>query len=170
MMELRPIVVDADWMVLGGNMRRRALIELGMEEIPGNWIRKYDDLSEEEKREFVIKDNASFGEWDWEGLITSWNVDEVVEWGVDGKLTKEEIEQMKSPVNAQTEHRFATELDASSNYIVLKFSRDIDFIYAKTLFGLETETSRRANGKPWSSGVGRVVDGMEAIHRIKEEK
>ena len=58
MMELRPIIIDDSFMVLGGNMRLRACKELGMKEIPEEWVKKASDLTEEEKKQFIIKDNV----------------------------------------------------------------------------------------------------------------
>jgi hypothetical protein len=73
MMELRPIVIDEDGIVLGGNMRLQALAYLGHEDIPDNWVRQITGLTDKQKREFVIKDNASFGEWDWDILANEWS-------------------------------------------------------------------------------------------------
>jgi len=83
MMDLRPIVVDANNMVLGGNMRLKALEDLGYKEIPDNWVKRAEDLTEDEKKEFIIKDNVGFGEWEWEILANEWNVDDLEGWGVD---------------------------------------------------------------------------------------
>lgn len=87
MMEKRPMVcvTDADGKLypLGGNMRLKALQELKYKEIPDNWIMLADEWSEEKRREFVIKDNVSFGEFDWDTLANEWNVEEISEWGVD---------------------------------------------------------------------------------------
>ena len=65
MMELRPIVVDTDGMILGGNMRFKALQELKYKDIPDAWVKRGDDLTDDEKRRFIIEDNVPFGEWDW---------------------------------------------------------------------------------------------------------
>lgn len=83
MLSLRPIVVDADNVVLGGNMRLRALQELGYKEIPETWIKRAEDLTEDEKRQFIIKDNVGFGEWDWDALANEWDADELADWGLD---------------------------------------------------------------------------------------
>jgi len=78
MMALRPIVVDESGTVLGGNMRLRALQELGYKEVPPEWVRRAGELTEDEKRRFIITDNAGFGQWDWEtpvsgsGIGMSW--------------------------------------------------------------------------------------------------
>jgi hypothetical protein len=83
MMEIRPIVVDENWIALGGNQRRLGLEKLGYEEIPSTWVRQEKDLTDEEKLEFIIKDNASFGEWDWTQLNDSWDQIQIQEWGLD---------------------------------------------------------------------------------------
>jgi len=80
MLELRPIVVDEDMIILGGNMRFRACIEAGLKEVP---VTIAKGLTEEQKREFVIKDNASFGEWEWDVLANEWNTQELDDWGID---------------------------------------------------------------------------------------
>lgn len=83
MLSLRPMVIDADNYVLGGNMRLRALQDLGYKEIPDNWVRRADDLTDDEKKRFIIADNVSFGEWDWETIANEWDVQELNEWGLD---------------------------------------------------------------------------------------
>lgn len=79
MLEKRPIVVNKDFMVLGGNMRLKACIEAGMKEVPV----LVADWSEEKQREFIIKDNVSGGEWDWDVLANEWDADQLTEWGLD---------------------------------------------------------------------------------------
>jgi hypothetical protein len=83
MMELRPIVVDDSMMVLGGNMRLKALKEAGYTEIPKEWVKKAKDLTDDQKKEFIIKDNVGFGEWDWQDLQANWDTDKLEEWGLD---------------------------------------------------------------------------------------
>lgn len=80
MLEIRPIVVDEEGFVLGGNMRFKACKEAGLKEV---YIIRANDLTEEQRKEFVIKDNASFGDWDWEVLQSEWDLDLVGDWGVD---------------------------------------------------------------------------------------
>lgn len=79
MLELRPIVIDENNIVLGGNMRLKACIEAGLTDVPV----KVATLSEQQKNEFIIKDNVGFGEWDWDDLANNWNVEELTEWGLD---------------------------------------------------------------------------------------
>lgn len=80
MLELRPIVVNVDGIVLGGNMRLKACKEAGLKEVP---VIKAEDLTEDQQKEFIIKDNVGFGEWDWENLSNNWNTDELKEWGLE---------------------------------------------------------------------------------------
>ena len=80
MLEKRPIVVDEDMIVLGGNMRLNACKSAGLFEV---WIDIATGWSEEQKKEFIIKDNVGFGEWDWDILANEWNVSQIVEWGLD---------------------------------------------------------------------------------------
>jgi hypothetical protein len=80
MLELRPMVVDEDMIVLGGNMRLRACMELGIQEVP---VVKAVGLTDEQKKEFVIKDNAAFGEWDWDLLANQWEIQDLSDWGLD---------------------------------------------------------------------------------------
>jgi|688.fasta_scaffold103344_6 disulfide oxidoreductase YuzD len=89
MLEIRPIVVNNDMMVLGGNMRLKAIQEIGLKEIP---IIKAENLTEEQEREFLIKDNVGFGEWDWDALANDWNPEELNEWGLDVPLMLDEVE------------------------------------------------------------------------------
>ena len=79
MLDIRPIVVNKDMIILGGNMRYRACKEAGIKEIPVI----VTDLSEDKQREFLIKDNTSGGEWDWNVLANEWDVSELTEWGID---------------------------------------------------------------------------------------
>lgn len=83
MMKHRPIVVDADYVILGGNMRLRALQHLGFKEIPADWVSVASEFTEEEKPEFVIKDNTNFGEWDNEALANEWDDKPLEDWGHD---------------------------------------------------------------------------------------
>jgi ParB-like chromosome segregation protein Spo0J len=164
MMSKRPLVcvtdVDDKLYPLGGNMRLKALQEIGHKEIPDEWVQIADEWTEEQRREFVIKDNVGFGEWDWDDLANNWDSEQLEEWGLEiPGISEKEIE---------SDIFFSNELDSVSNYIVLKFSKDIDFIQIQTLLGLESTYSKRANGKPWSKGLGRVVDGVDAIIKIKE--
>ena len=80
MLSLRPIVVNDEMVVLGGNMRLKACKEAGLKEVP---IIKASELTEDQQREFIIKDNVGFGEWDWDSLANEWDAVELEAWGLD---------------------------------------------------------------------------------------
>lgn len=80
MLELRPIVVDENMVVLGGNMRLKACKEAGLKEV---WIEIAENLTEAQKKEFIIKDNVGFGEWEWDILANEWDAMDLNEWGLD---------------------------------------------------------------------------------------
>jgi hypothetical protein len=79
MLEIRPIVVNADMIVLGGNMRLKACKEAGLKEVPVIFA---DDLTEDEQKQFIIKDNVGFGEWDWDMLANEWEPELLEDWGL----------------------------------------------------------------------------------------
>ena len=79
MANVRPIVVNKEMVVLGGNMRLKAMQEAGWSEVPVQVV----DWSEEKQREFIIKDNVGFGEWDWDELANTWDAEELKDWGLD---------------------------------------------------------------------------------------
>ena len=102
MLEIRPIVVNSDMIVLGGNMRLKACKEAGLKEVP---IIIADNLTEDQQREFLIKDNVSGGEWDFEMLANEWDVEQLEDWGLDvlelkaiDKAENEEVIEFKQSV------------------------------------------------------------------------
>jgi DNA modification methylase len=105
MLEIRPIVVNNEMMILGGNMRLKAIQEIGIKEVP---IIKAENLTEQQQREFLIKDNVGFGEWDWDALANDWDPAELNEWGLDVPnmdLTELEAEDdnFEEPENIETD-------------------------------------------------------------------
>tara|TARA_R100000734_G_C3299451_1_gene90263 strand:+ start:76 stop:804 length:729 start_codon:yes stop_codon:yes gene_type:complete len=80
MLKLRPIVVDEDMIVLGGNMRLKASKDAGLKEV---WVEIAEGLTDEQKKEFIVKDNVGFGEWEWDMLANEWDSVQLTEWGLD---------------------------------------------------------------------------------------
>jgi len=80
MLEIRPIVVNNDMVVLGGNMRLKACQEAKLREVP---IIKASTLTAEQQREFIVKDNVGFGEWDWDMVANEWDLEKIQDWGMD---------------------------------------------------------------------------------------
>jgi hypothetical protein len=89
MLQLRPIVVNQDNVVLGGNMRLKACKEAGLKEV---YIIQAKDLTEEQQKEFIVKDNVGFGEWDWDILANQWDNTQLGEWGLDVWQPEEEVD------------------------------------------------------------------------------
>lgn len=87
MMEKRPMVcvtdVDGKLYPLGGNMRLKAIKEIGYNEIPETWVSIADNWTQEKRNEFVIKDNIGYGEWDWENLANEWDAEKLEDWGIN---------------------------------------------------------------------------------------
>ena len=90
MLKLRPIVVDEDMIVLGGNMRLKASKDAGLKEV---WIEVAEGLTEEQKKEFIVKDNVSFGEWEWDMLANEWDSVEITDWGLDVWQNEDDIKE-----------------------------------------------------------------------------
>lgn len=80
MLEIRPIVVDENMIVIGGNQRFKAAQMAGLTEVP---VMKVENLTEEQKQQFIIKDNVNHGDWDWETLVSDFNLDTLRDWGAD---------------------------------------------------------------------------------------
>jgi len=125
MLELRPIVVDENNIILGGNMRFKALKEAGHTEVS---IVRANDLTSEQKDEFIVKDNVGFGEWDWDSLANEWDVDKLEEWGLDIPIFDsnindiEQIDEFNESVNFTIKcesieqlEELQTKLNCSSN-------------------------------------------------------
>ena len=105
MLELRPIVLNKDNIVLGGNMRLKACKQIGLSEVPVVYA---DDLTEEEQRQFIIKDNVGFGDWDWELLANEWDIGDLADWGleipIDQQIDKmEDDDEIELPQSVQLE-------------------------------------------------------------------
>ena len=105
MLEIRPIVVNDEMVVLGGNMRLKACIEAGLTEVP---IIKASSLTPEQQNEFIIKDNVGFGEWEWDMLANEWDVDKLTEWGLDipdyePKVLEAQEDDFEVPDEVQTD-------------------------------------------------------------------
>ncbi len=145
MLELRPIVIDENNVVLGGNMRLKACIEAGLKDVP---VKQAKELTEEQKKEFIVKDNVGYGEWDWDDLANNWNVEDLTEWGLDipGWANGHSINDM-----SENELDFTEEFDpigVSNNLtrIVIIFDTEIEAIdYIKNKLPENTEYKRKAS-------------------------
>lgn len=114
MMELRPIIVDENNIIQGGNMRYKALQELGYKDIPDEWVKQGKDLTPDQWKEFVIKDNVGFGEWDMQILSNDWNADLLIEWGIEIVPFKNNVEEEHSDISEQIEIQYKIEISCVS--------------------------------------------------------
>ena len=133
MMEKRPMVcvtdTDGKLYPLGGNMRLRALQELKYKEIPDTWVVLADEWSEEKRKEFTIKDNVGFGEWDFDTLANEWDVKLLNDWCLN--VGKDEKEQAKSRGTIGN----AIISDRPKALVLLEIKDDIDMANFKSFFG-----------------------------------
>ena len=159
MLELRPIVVDENNIILGGNMRYKACIEAGLKEI---FILKAEDLTEQQKDEFIVKDNVGFGEWDWDILANEWDTDKLTDWGLSLPIDIEEIKETKD-IPDIGEIEFSEELFLEHNYIVLYFDNAMDWEVAQEIYGLKQVKSKTSAEGTQKIGIGRVINGKNFI-------
>lgn len=150
MMEKRPMVcvtdVDGRIYPLGGNMRLRAIQELGMKEIPDTWVMMADDWTEDKRREFTIKDNVGFGEWEWDQLANEWDADLLVDWGLDvwqpeesvdySILDEEDVDEQLQDMAGGVKKAIQIEFEPDhydEAYELVKFWRDQDAYVGKMI-------------------------------------
>jgi hypothetical protein len=163
----KPIVIDQKGKVVAGNGTLQAAKQLGWETIKT----VVTDLEGKKQAAFAIADNRT-------AELAAWNETQLAKQleslGEDIDLTGFQAEDLEDLMPQQAEEEpaevaFSEYIDEANNYVVLVFSNEIDWLAALTHFDLQTVASRRANGKPWSQGVGRVIDGAEYLQGLSEE-
>jgi len=163
MLNKRPLIVftdvDGKYVVLGGNMRLKALKELKHETVP---IIVADEWTEEQKNEFLIKDNVGFGEWDWDSLANEWDVEKLDDWGLDLPIDLDAIKETKD-IPDIGEIEFSEELLLEHNYIVLYFDNAMDWEVAQEVYGLNKVKSKESSLGSQKIGIGRVLNGKNFI-------
>ena len=157
MLETRPLVIDENNVVLGGNMRLRALIDLGYEEIP---VQKVEGWSEEQKKEFVVKDNLSYGVWDWELLANSWDAEQLEEWGLEvpdweTKELEAEEDNYQVPDEIETDIQLGDLFQIGEHRLMCGDSTDSDQV-AKLMNGEKADMAH--NDPPY--GMKKEKDGV----------
>jgi DNA modification methylase len=179
MLELRPIVIDENNIVLGGNMRLKACIEAGLTDVP---VKQAKDLTEEQKKEFIVKDNVGYGEWDWDDLANNWDEQLLTEWGLDipnfdaTVLEAEEDDFAVPDGGSETdivlgdlfeigEHRLLCGDSTDSDQVAkLMNGQKADMVYTDPPYGMNldtdysklkgTEKSPNAKGYKWDKVIG----------------
>jgi hypothetical protein len=125
MLELRPIVVNEDNIVLGGNMRLKACQEAGLKEVH---IIQAKDLTPEQQREFIIKDNVGFGEWDWDVLANEWDSVQLDDWGMPTWLNLDDTFNIEEENNKSNNSPKITDDEYSSFELVMEHKNKIILI------------------------------------------
>ncbi len=170
-------VIDEEGNILAGNGTYEALSEAGIEKVKvveadGNeWVvvqRK--GLSAEEKKRLALFDNRTQELSDWEPDVLG-DFDKNSPDLLEGMFTDKELSDILPDLTPKVEPEvpFSQVLGESNNYVILKFDNDIDWLNAKTHFKLESVNSYRSNGKPWSRGIGRVLDGGKYLNDLGEK-
>jgi hypothetical protein len=155
MLQKRPIVVDEDYMVLGGNMRLKACQKAGLDEV---YISMAKGWSDEKKKEFIIKDNIGYGEWEWDVLANEWELSALEEWGLDIPNLKLDAEFEEEP-----EIEITQEVLEEHNYIVFTFDNSLDWQVAKELLDIKTVAKDGYTDTYMQKGIGRVKKGKDLL-------
>lgn len=161
----QPIVVDQNMVVIVGHTRLLASKKLKLKKVPI----AIADLTKSQAKAYRLADNRTNEDSSWnEELLKGELLD------LEGLLNStgfedSELEKLLDDPEPEDDAEvvFSEEIGETNNYIVLVFKNDIDWLSAQTHFNLETVTSKRQNGKPWSKGVGRVLDGAKYITELK---
>ena len=162
MMALRPMVVDDNLTVLGGNMRLRALRHLGYKDIPDEWVKRAGDLTEEEQKQFIIKDNVSVGDWDWDTLANEWDVQDLKDWGLEmpADWGVERVEAKEDdyeiPDEIETDIVVGDIFEIGEHRLMCGDSTDSDIV-AKLMNGEKADMV--FTDPPWNVNYGAVKEG-----------
>ena len=141
MLKLRPIVVDEDFMVLGGNMRLKASKEAGLKEV---WIDVAEGLTEEQKKEFIVKDNVGFGEWDWAMLGNEWNTIKITEWGLNVWENQDDKNELDAELEWSGMPEFNNDDLSPKRQIIISFKTDEDVQLFAKLINQELTTKTKS--------------------------
>jgi DNA modification methylase len=158
MLELRPIVVDSNMVVLGGNMRLKACIAAGLKEVP---IIVADNLTEQQQAEFIIKDNVGFGEWDWDLLANQWDVEALEDWGLElpfdnTPVLEAEEDDYEAPSEIQTDIVLGDLIEIGQHRLLCGDSTDSDAI-AKLMNG--NRAAMAFTSPPYNAGKSEALSG-----------
>jgi len=185
MLELRPIVVDSNMVVLGGNMRLKACIAAGLREVP---IIVADNLTEQQQAEFIIKDNVGFGEWDWDLLANQWDVEALEDWGLElpfdnTPVLEAEEDDYEAPSEIQTDivlgdlieigqHRLLCGDSTDSDQVAkLVNGQKIDLVFTDPPYGIKVVQGKKVGGDKSFGNVGgsNVVKAKEYSEIIGDD-
>lgn len=164
----QPIVVDKDKIIVVGHTRHAAALLLGLKTIP---VTDCDHLTKAQVRAYRIADNRTNENSFWLEVelaeeLQALNPAERKSTAFSDEQLEDLLSSVEDAVPVVGRITFSEELLESRNYVVLYFDNDVDWLSAKTHFKLGSVYSKRCNGKPWSKGIGRVVNGAKYLRRI----
>lgn len=170
-----PILIDESKTIIAGHGRMMAAEKMKLDEVPTITLR---GLTEEQRRAYVIADNKLALNAGWNEKMLMRELFALDDAKFDLSLTGFEGDELKKLLdidvgNQQDEEGeigFSEEIGEAHNYVVLYFSNDVDWLSAQTHFDLKSVHSKRANGKAWSKGIGRVIDGAKYLTELKSKK
>ena len=177
MLELRPIVIDEHNMVLGGNMRLKACLEAGLTDVP---VIHANNLSEEKKKEFIVKDNVGYGEWDWDDLANNWDALELTEWGLDipnfdAEVLEAKDDEFKIPNEIDTEFVYGDIIEIGEHRLLcgdstnpehidkLMNGRKADLVLTDPPYGIGYEYDKHKDND--SDVNAQLVSDVFALHQ-----
>ena len=148
MLKIRPIIVNDDMTVLGGNMRLKACKEAGLKDI---YIIKASELTEEQQKEFIIKDNVNFGEWDWDMIANEWSTVNLDDWGVDVWQNTDDMINMINDSDENSEWVGMPEFEAKENSlkIIISFENEDDRSEFDKLHKLKYSVKQNTTWSTW---------------------
>lgn len=155
MTSVRPIVVNQEMVVLGGNMRLKAMQEAGWKECPVTIV----DWPEEKQREFIIKDNIGYGDWEWDTLSNEWDVQQLTDWGLDipDFKTSDAVEDdYEIPDEIETDIVLGDLFEIGPHRLLCGDSTDSDAV-AKLMNGELADMV--FTDPPWNVNYGAVKEG-----------
>jgi DNA modification methylase len=181
MMELRPMIAHQK-IIKGGNMRFRACVALGMEEVPATWLIDAENLTPEQVKEFIIKDNLPFGEWDYKDLAQNWESAKLKDWGLNipdfwinyDIKTEDDFEE---PDQVETNFSEGDIIEIGRHRLVCGDSRDPEVINAAVNggkprllitdppYGVEYD----ANWRQEAAQRGHIHDASRAVGKVKND-
>jgi DNA modification methylase len=168
MLELRPIVVDGNMVVLGGNMRLKACIAAGLKEVP---IIVADQLTDAQKAEFIIKDNVGFGEWDWDLLANQWDVEALEDWGLElpfdnTPVLEAEEDDYEAPSEIKTDIVLGDLIEIGNHRLLCGDSTDSDAV-ARLMDGQKADMvfTDPPYGVSYTGGLKNGSRGLESNSR-----
>jgi len=166
---LNPVIIDKKQGIIAGHGRVMAAKQLELKEVP---TIQASHLSEKQKKAYIIADNRLALDAGWNEKTLLKELLELENQEYDLKLTgfeQSELDKILGNLDAETEGtiKFSEEVGEAHNFVVLYFDNDIDWLSAQTHFELESVHSKRQNGKPWSKGIGRVINGANYLKKLK---